>query len=578
VEEIIAALLERGVIVRQNGGLRWAGTAAMEVPATIQDIIRARIDRLEEPVKRTVQAAAVIGREFGLRLLARISEMAQEVQGYLDTLKHLELIHETRFFPELEYIFKHAVTQDVAYQSLLGQRRKELHGAIGQAMEELYADRLEEQAAILAYHYARSEHRDKAVEYALLAGDRATRLYANVEAKTYYEQALTTARALPASPGAQRWEIDAILKLAAVGVTRQDIERDRTNLDRARVLAEGLHDQPRSAQVLYWLGRIDYVLSKPQTAIEYAKQSLEIAERLGDDALAAPPVNLMGRLYWQVSDFPNSSQMLARGVDQMRRLGNKSEEATAAGFAGELFGMMGEFSTAFQYAERGIKVAREIHNPFAEAATNQYRGFVRDQHGDWAQAIEDYENARRIAESAGDIFRVYIVKYYAGQASTMAGDPARGRALLEESLDLAAKIGTKFGLPYQKVYLAGSLLALGELDAISPLCEEAIPLAEEAGDKWIKSLALRTLAEGVSRLDPSNRQEAERAILQAIRIQREIGANSELARTYASYARLLEAWGEKQRAKETLTQAIGMFQEMGMAWDLAQAEQALREV
>ena len=578
IEEVTTSLVEHGAVVRKNGGLRWAGGAVAEIPGTIQDIVRARIDRLDDPVKRTVQTAAVIGREFSLRLLSRISDMAEEVQRYLEALKRVELVHETRFFPELEYIFKHAVIQEVAYQSLLAHRRKELHGAIGRAIEELYADRLEGQAPILAYHYARSERPDRAIAYALLAGDRAARLYAHAEATTYYQQALTTARALSASPEAQGHEIDASLKLATVGGTRQDIERDLTNLDRARVLAEGLHDQPRSAQVLYWLGRIHYVLSKPHTAIEYAKQSLEIAEGLGDDALAAPPVNLMGRLYWQVSDFPGSSQMLARGADQMRRLGNQSEEATAAGFAGEIFAFMGQFGTAFAYAERGVQVARDSHNPFAEAATTQYRGFVRDQHGDWAQAIDDYETARRIAESAGDIFRVYIVKYYEGQACTMGGDPARGRVLLDESLDLAARIGTKFGLPYQKVYLAGSLLALGELAGVRPLCEEAIPLAEEAGDRWIKALALRALAEAVSRLDPTNRQEAERAVLEAIQIQREIGANPELGRTHASYARLLGAWGETQRAKETLTQAIGMFQEMGMAWDLAQAEQALREV
>ncbi len=111
-----------------------------------------------------------------------------------------------------------------------------------------------------------------------------------------------------------------------------------------------------------------------------------------------------------------------------------------------------------------------------------------------------------------------------------------------------------------------------------PLCEEAIPLAEEAGDKWIKALALRTLAEAVSRLDPSNRQDAERAVLEAIQIQREIGAQAELGRTYVSYARLLRAWREAERARETLTQAIGMFQEMGMAWDLSQAESALRDL
>src|SRR5262249_15798476 len=170
-----------------------AGDAVIEFPATVQDIMRARIDRLEEPVKRTVQTAAVIGREFGLRLLTRLSDMAAGVENYLGTLKAQELDPEKSFFPELEYIFKHAVIQDVAYQSLLTQRRQQLHGAIGRAIEELDVDRVEEHAAILAYHYARSTQRDKAVAYSLRAGDRATRLYAHAEATTHYMQALTLA-------------------------------------------------------------------------------------------------------------------------------------------------------------------------------------------------------------------------------------------------------------------------------------------------------------------------------------------------------------------------------------------------
>ncbi len=577
VEEITAALLERGAIVRQNGGLRWVETAVTEVPATIQDIIRARIDRLAEPVKQTVQTAAVIGREFGLRLLTRISEMAQEVQGYLDTLKHLELIHEKRFYPELEYIFKHAVTQDVAYQSLLGPRRKELHGAIGRAIEDLYADRLEDQATILAYHYARSEYQDKAVEYALVAGDHAARLYANAEATTYYQQAHTTARSLPQSPQAQRSEIDAAVKLATVGVTRQDIERDRANLEHARLLAEALHDEPRLARVLYWVGRIHYVLSNPQRAIDYARQSLEIAERLGDEALAAPPVNLMGRAYWQLSEFAKSAPMMERSAEQMRSVGNRSEESTAAGFAGWVLGAMGEFDRALAHADHGIQLAQEIRNPFAEAAAYQYRALIRDQRGEWAKAVADLQEAGRIAERAGDLVRVYIVKAWEGRAHAMAGDPDRGRALVEESLALATRIGAKFVRQQQKVNLATCLLALGEFQAMPPLCEEAISLAAEAGDKMIKALALRSLAEAYAALDPSDPQKAETAVLEAIRLLQEIGAQPELARSYVSYARLLKAWGERDRAREHLAQAIRMFSKMGMAWDLEWTEQALRE-
>jgi class 3 adenylate cyclase/tetratricopeptide (TPR) repeat protein len=578
IEEVTSALLERGAIARHNGGFRSVGEVGVEIPSTIQDIIRARIDRLEEPVKRTVQTAAVIGREFGLRLLSRISEMAEEVQRYLDTLKHLELIHEKRFFPELEFIFKHAITQDVAYQSLLGQRRKELHGAIGRAVEELHADRLVEQAAILTYHYARSEYPHKAIEYALMAGDHAARLYANSEATTYYQQALTMARALPASPDGQRSEIDAALKLAAVGMTRQDIDRDRPNLERARALAEELHDEPRLARVLYWLGRIPYVLGDPQTAIEFAKLSLGIAERLGDDALAALPINLIGRAYAILSEFPKSAPLMERSVEQMRRLGNKAEEASGAGFAGWVLGELGEFESAFQYLDRGLQLARDIQNPFAEAAARFFRGCARALRGEWEAAIEDFEEARRIADRVGDLFRVYVTKVWEGWACTQAGDPGRGRILLEEALTLRGQIGTKMHLAHGKANLADALVALGELDAVLGLCEEAVRLTEEMDDKVYNALAYRVLAEATSRLEPPDLSRAERAMLEAIRIQQEIGTRPELARTQVSYARLLKAKGEAEKAEEQLAKAIGMFQEMGMAWDLERANQALRDL
>ena len=150
--------------------------------------------------------------------------------------------------------------------------------------------------------------------------------------------------------------------------------------------------------------------------------------------------------------------------------------------------------------------------------------------------------------------------------------------VLEESLTLSTKIGTGFVRHQQKAFLAACLLALGQSDGVPPLCEEAIGLAEEAGDKWIKALGLRTLAEASSTVDPSDPQKAETAILQAIRLLEEIGAKPELARSYVSYARLLNAKGETAKAKGHLATAIGMFREMGMAWDLERAEQTLREL
>jgi class 3 adenylate cyclase/tetratricopeptide (TPR) repeat protein len=570
VEEIATSLRERGVVGRGTDA-RWAGGTAVDIPPTIQDIIRARIDRLGEPVKRTVQNAAVIGREFGLRLLQRVADAAPDVEPSVDTLKRLEFIHETRFVPELEFIFKHAVIKDVTYESLLVQRRRELHGAVGRAIEELYADRLEEQAALLAYHYGRSDHGDRAVAYALTAGHRAARLYANTEAKAFYEEALAIARRQPSSPATDGAQIDAILGLAGVGVTRQDIERDLANLEQARTLAERAGDEPRMARVLYWRGRLLYVSGDSAGALEWATRSLGIADRLSDDALAAPSVNLMGRIHALRAEFARAAQLLERSVEQMRRLDNKSEESTAAGLAGWVLGWTGEFSRALVYADDGIRLAREIGNPFAEAAALLYRGIIGDARGTWRDAINDFDAARSVAERAGDRFRAYLAQFCEGRAHTMAGDPARGRALLEESPSRAQEIGTKFFLAGLKTALAQCLVALGELPPVPGLCREAIQIAQETGDRFFGALAHRALAEALSALPSPDLTTAERELREAIRILDEIGARPERARSALVEARLLARLGRTAEAAAERERAVLMFETMGMTWDLSRA-------
>ena len=158
----------------------------------------------------------------------------------------------------------------------------------------------------------------------------------------------------------------------------------------------------------------------------------------------------------------------------------------------------------------------------------------------------------------------------------MAGNTERGRLLLEESIALGSQLGTAFLLAWAKAFLAMCHLALGAHEAVLPLCHEAINLAKGAGEKYPNALAHRTLAEASFALAPAERGDAERAILEAIAIQEEISNKPELARSYVSYAHLLQGWGEAEKARQYLTQAIAMFQQMGMVWDQAQAEQVLQ--
>ncbi len=566
VEEITASLLERDVLVREEGSLRWAGNLTVEVPASVQDIIRARIDRLEEPVKRTVQTAAVIGREFGYRLLARISEMTGEVQRYLDTLTHLELIHEKTFFPELQYIFKHALTQDVAYQTLLSHRRRELHGSIGRAIEALYADRVEEQAGIIAYHYARSDKPAKGIEYAVLAGDRAVRLYANAEARTYYQQALDLTRELPASSESRRAQIDAILKLATVAFTREHFQQDLTSLEHALALAAALADEPRTAQVLYWIARIHYVRGQLASAVEFAEKSLALAESLGDEGLIVWPSNLLGRICTVIGDYVKASAMLQRCVGILERLGNRSELATASSILGVSLAAIGEFEEALKFSAQGLGLAREIQNLPAEAANHHYRALVYEQRGEWERLVESARAGLEIARRVGDLFRVYALNAVLGYGLVRLGDARTGIGTIEEGIRLAEQLGTTYLLSWAVCWLSDAHLSQGNVDQALNAASRALAIMPQGSDAYGESRAARCYGDALFQKDPTRLAEAEGHIESAIRLQLDKGMRPQAAISLVSHARLLRARREDERARTLLDRAAKLFEQLDMPW------------
>lgn len=191
LEEIVHSLIEQGAIARSDGG--WTATAVMEnvsIPETLQEVLLARIDRLEERVRRTLQLASVIGRSFLFRLLQAIAEAERDLDQHLALLQRVDLVREKARRPELEYIFKHSLTQEAAYNSLLLERRKEFHRKVGAALESLYADRKEEYYGLLAHHFDAAGEHDKAVDYLILAGDKARLEDAHEEAIDHYRRAL----------------------------------------------------------------------------------------------------------------------------------------------------------------------------------------------------------------------------------------------------------------------------------------------------------------------------------------------------------------------------------------------------
>lgn len=191
IEEFTISLMENGYIQKiDDTYVLYQNDSDISIPDTIQGIIAARMDRLEDNLKRTMQIASVIGRNFAFRVLQSITDLKEELESYLFNLQRLEFICEKNILPELEYIFKHGLIQEVAYNSLLVQKRKMIHTRIGIAIEKLHADRLEEFYELLAYHFSKSDRPEKAITYAKLAGDKATGNHALCEAFIFYKDAI----------------------------------------------------------------------------------------------------------------------------------------------------------------------------------------------------------------------------------------------------------------------------------------------------------------------------------------------------------------------------------------------------
>ena len=217
IEEVVRSLIEQGMIYQEDD--RWIAKdeiLSINVPDTIQSVILSRVDRLQSEAKYILQCASVIGRLFKHRLLDHLTHQERELNHYINEFEDRELVYQERTIPELEYAFKHALTQEATYQSILERKRKEFHLQVAQGIEGLYQERLEEYYEELADHYSKSDDVEKAIEYLLKAGEKARLAYLNVNAISYFQQAIEQLSCIPLEENHKRWKLTALGGLAKI--------------------------------------------------------------------------------------------------------------------------------------------------------------------------------------------------------------------------------------------------------------------------------------------------------------------------------------------------------------------------
>jgi class 3 adenylate cyclase/tetratricopeptide (TPR) repeat protein len=404
VEEVTKTLLDLGFITRENGTYRMAkALGELAIPETIQGIIMARLDRLGEGGKRTVQLASVIGRQFLVRLLERVAGFSGKLEGLLRELKELEIIYEQGMIPEPAYVFKHAVIQDVAYSSLLLQRRKEVHRAVGAAIEELYRDRRAEHYAELAYHFSRGEDWPRAMEYSRLAGDQSSQSFASAEAAEHYTNAINAAAKLPLVSVGTVGDLHA--KCGAVLTT---IGRHTQALDeyaRALDCACSANDRARENEFLVGLSWAQFNAHQFGAMRDTCKRSRTLAEELGDARISAS--SKMASAYGVGMCEGPTPEIVAQLEDAVRLAESANEPRLVADTTVSLGCMLqwgGEFERGGQHLHRGLELSRQTHSGFFVGQSLFFLGHVSLSRGEYEQSLNCYQQLKEYAEAAGDAF------------------------------------------------------------------------------------------------------------------------------------------------------------------------------
>ncbi|MBI2210504.1 MAG: AAA family ATPase [Deltaproteobacteria bacterium] len=580
VEEVLRSLIERGVLTREDTGWKVTGLVeTFQVPDTLQGVLLSRLDRLPEETKRVVQKAAVIGRVFLYRVLDHMARGESGLETQVMFLEDAELVRERSRVPDIEYIFQHALTQEVAYQTLLAPARKPLHQKVGEALEAIFAERIEEFTGLLAYHYFRGEAWEKALEYSARAADTAVSLYAYAEAREHYHRALEALKNLPDEQANRQRRVDLSVKLVNVSLQAESPEKNLALLAEAETTALSLNDPARVARTQLWIGRAHYLAGRSREAIGYFQKVLAVAPKLGDPELLALPGAVIGRVLFMQGQFTKSVQLLNQAAPLLEAAKNRHEALFAYIYRAGARTCLGDYEAGLAELNGVLKVAQASRNQNAETMAHTALAMIRLIAGRYVEAIEDAHQALAVAEKSGDAMFRYSSNSFMAWGLTGMGDYEGALRHWAAAHEAAKPLGGRLLLGE---WLAGieseTLLESGNLDSALKRGEEALAIAKAAGSVIAEALAERAIGRVLAASPPPRCDEADAHLAKGASLMEGIGAKFELARTSLAQGRARIARGDHSGAVELLQRAAALSSECGLKREEAVARGLLAEI
>ena len=528
------------------------------VPDTIHDVVMARIDRLPVEAKQLLQIAAVIGREFSSRLLALVWNRPEPIDTQLRELISLEFIYERTEREETTYVFRHALTQEAAYGSLLERYRRGWHGVIGQALEQLYAERSPEVAELLAFHFGLSNETEKALDYAILAGERAQRRWANSQALAFFEQALHRLDAATESEANHLRRVDAVIKQGELKLALGRHAEHLEALDRIHSLVEKSGDPRRCATWHYWVGFLQILTGgHASVAIGHCRRAAEIAAAAGFHELDGQIASCLAQSYIVAGELRAAIEAGEQALSIFEAEGNLWWASRALWHLSSTANCLGEWDTSLSYCRRALEHSAVLDDLRLKMAALWRTASALIQLGDTAGGIEYCDAALAIKTIPFDVATARALRGYglvkSGQIEAGIAELQDGAAWFRTSRLSHMRLLTT-------LRLAESHLLRSEHTDARLLAEDVLGATQAGGYVHFEGVAHRLLGESLIAEAPAA---ANSHVEAALRIFDRIGARNDFAKALVTMAKLQQAERKDTIARQLLEQAYAIFQKLG---------------
>jgi class 3 adenylate cyclase/tetratricopeptide (TPR) repeat protein len=588
VEEFMKSLKDLGMIEWKGGGYYLARDIKdLAIPSTIQDVIMARVDALPEGAKNVLQTGSAIGREFSCELIKRVTGVPQpEITTHLSALRDSELLYERGIFPQATYIFRHSLTQEVAYDSLLEKRKQEIHERVAQAIEELYPDRLEEFYEVLGHHYSMSHNHEKAYKHLRMSADKALSSLALWEAFRFYKEAVGELKELPETEANKRRGVETRLLMVGQMMTLGFPEDSLEILQEGERLARELDDGRSLAQLYGSMGFCHFVRADQREAIKCLEDAFRMAEATQD-------VELMASIGFQLCTSCFGTGLYLRVAEVAPRviasLESARRESEHSGWQFNLYAglwsdygyalaCLGRFDEGEAQCEEGLQLATTIDDPMSIWYSEAIYGWVLVLRGKAEKGIEHLQNAIRYEEEMRLVVLAGINRSVLGLAYLMLGDRETALKHIENGLEIARGSGPHVGLSTHYHLLGLCHSHAGEWEHARTCCETALELAQKQGETQQEGQALMRLGLSLGMADKSRFAEAEECILRGIRLVDGLGLRTFSSTGHLNLGELYADTGQKDKALETLKKAEAEFKDMGMDYWLQKTQEVLARV